>query len=179
LDDTALREALRELTARHESLRTCFPLIDGQVRTRPTESEAPLTIDGLEMAEAGSTGLPQQIGAWMAERTRIPFDLETGPLLRLCLLKIAAEDQVLFLNLHHLISDGWSMDLLVRELGELYASAVRRQPPRLAPLRIQYPDFAAWQRAWLQGGRLTRQFDPWNFRPTTRAPPSPATGAGT
>ena len=86
-----------------------------------------------------------------SEEASRPFDLVTGPLLRATLLRLAPEDHVLLLTMHHIISDGWSMGILYRELSVLYEAFAKGEPSPLPELPIQYADFAVWQREWLQG----------------------------
>jgi hypothetical protein len=105
-----------------------------------------------------------------AEEARQPFDLAVGPLLRVVLLRLAADEHILLLSMHHIVSDGWSMGVLTREMGELYAefSAGRGSP--LPALAIHYADFAVWQRQWLRGSVLAAQLDYWK-RQLAGAPP--------
>src|SRR5262249_17306570 len=92
------------------------------------------------------------------------FDLQQGPLWRALLLQVADEEHVLLLALHHVIADGWSLGILIRELGALYASRVRGQADTLATPRLQYADYAQWQRQWLQGEVLQKQLQYWRER---------------
>ena len=92
---------------------------------------------------------------------RQPFDLEAGPLLRAQLLRLAAEEHLLLLNLHHIASDGWSMGVLLRELSSVYTAFVSGHAPDLPELPIQYADYAVWQREWLQGEVLEEQLAYW------------------
>ncbi|MFC4436087.1 condensation domain-containing protein, partial [Cupriavidus respiraculi] len=90
-----------------------------------------------------------------------PFDLERGPLLRVRLLRLADDDHILLVTMHHIISDGWSMNVIVDEFARLYESFVLGIPARLADLPIQYADYAAWQKQWLEAGELERQLAYW------------------
>jgi hypothetical protein len=99
-----------------------------------------------------------------AEEAGRPFDLAKGPLLRVTLLRLAQEEHVLMLTIHHIVSDGWSMDVLLREVGALYGTLGEGQPSPLAELPIQYADYAIWQREWLQGDVLARQLSYWKER---------------
>jgi hypothetical protein len=96
-----------------------------------------------------------------SEEARRPFDLAHGPLLRVRLLRLSAEDHVVLFTMHHIISDGWSMGVLMRELGALYEAFTSGEPSPLAELPIQYADYAVWQRAWLSGEVLERQLEYW------------------
>ncbi|EKT4465671.1 amino acid adenylation domain-containing protein [Pseudomonas putida] len=156
LDLPALNAALDALVARHESLRTCFqdePVAHQQVLASlvlPIEVEqAPA---GLEQAEHEAL-----IAAFVDATLAQPFDLRQGPLLRARLLRLGEQDQVLVLALHHIIADGWSMQVLVRELVALYLG----QAATLAPLPIQYGDYAVWQRCWMEAGERERQLAYW------------------
>ena len=97
----------------------------------------------------------------VSDEASAPFDLEHGPLVRGRLVRMAADDHVLLLTMHHIVSDGWSMGVLHRELGALYAAFVRGQADPLPPLPVQYADYAAWQRRWVEGDVLQRQADYW------------------
>ncbi len=90
-----------------------------------------------------------------------PFDLVAGPLLRTTLLRLGPERHVLLLTMHHIVSDGWSMEILLRELVALYEAFAEGRPSPLPELPVQYADFAVWQRKWLGGGALARQLDYW------------------
>ncbi len=161
LDVEALRRALDEVVARHDVLRTTFALDGGQpVQVVRAASDLP----ALEVVDLRS--LPDDERQRAAERaaaesTLQPFDLATGPLLRRRLLRLADDESVLLLCLHHIVSDGWSMGVLGRELHALYAAFRRGEPSPLPPLPIQYADYARWQRGWLQGEALARQLGWW------------------
>ncbi|NJC68037.1 non-ribosomal peptide synthase/polyketide synthase, partial [Planosporangium flavigriseum] len=160
LNVAALRQAVTALVARHESLRTTFDASDGRgvQRIHPPQ-EVPLPV--LDLSD-----LPEDIGEaelqriLAAESTR-PFDLRTGPLLRPCLVRLAADEHVLSLALHHIVTDGWSMGVLLDELSTLYAVAVRDEAPDLPALPHQYADFAAWQRHALAGAAFDEHLDYW------------------
>src|SRR5207248_1260353 len=96
-----------------------------------------------------------------AEEARRPFDLAQGPLLRCCLVRLAATRHGLLVTMHHIVADGWSMEILVRELSALYEADVTGRPAPLAPLPVQYADFAHWQRCWLAGEVLESQLRYW------------------
>ncbi|WP_275543438.1 condensation domain-containing protein, partial [Mycobacterium avium] len=91
----------------------------------------------------------------------LPFDLANGPLLRVQLLKLAEQEHVLLLTLHHIVSDGWSMNVLIDEFIRCYDAHERHEQPQLAPLPIQYSDYALWQRRWLEAGEQARQLEYW------------------
>ncbi|HEX6288983.1 MAG TPA: condensation domain-containing protein, partial [Herpetosiphonaceae bacterium] len=160
LDDTALRQSLNGVIRRHEMLRTTFATIDGQpVQLIAPDLALPLPIEDLSGLEAPEREAAAR--ACAAQEARTAFDLARGPLLRAALLRLARHDHVLLLTLHHTIADGWSMGVLIRELAALYTAFVAGEPYRLAPLPIQYADFAIWQREWMQGEVLETQLAYW------------------
>jgi amino acid adenylation domain-containing protein len=177
----ALRRALETLAHRHESLRTVFPSRDG----RPLQVVHPPAPFALPVSDLSI--LPGDLAEREAERmaeedARRPFDVAAGPLFRAELIRVADEEWILLLNLHHVVADGWSIDILFRELAQAYAAHAEGRAPNLSPLAVQYPDYAAWQREWLTGPRLERQIRWWRERlagvpvlelPTDR--PRPAT----
>ncbi len=156
----ALQHAFSTLVARHESLRTTFPRIDGQP-VQQIHPPAPVELPVVDLSTLPADERAAQTEQQLAAIAQQPFDLQRGPLLRLLLLRVAPDDQILLLTLHHIIADGWSMDVIMREFGALYAAELAQQPAALPPLPIQYADFAVWQRQWLQGATLERQLDYW------------------
>ncbi|HEY4594401.1 MAG TPA: condensation domain-containing protein, partial [Thermoanaerobaculia bacterium] len=158
-----LAAALGEIVRRHETLRTTFREAEG----RPVQAIAPpgpweLPLVDLSGLPAGvRDGLAQ--GLAQEESTR-PFDLARGPLLRAALLRLAPAEHVLLLDMHHIVSDGWSLGVLVHEMTALYGAALAGAPSPLPELAVQYADFAVWQRGWLQGERLERQLAYWRER---------------
>ncbi|HLL47781.1 MAG TPA: condensation domain-containing protein, partial [Longimicrobiaceae bacterium] len=160
LDVGALRASLDELVRRHETLRTTFAESGGvPVQVVHPPARVPLPALDLE-ALPGPTRDPEAMRLAGAEASR-PFDLARGPLLRGTLIRLAGDDHVLCFNLHHIVSDGWSMQVLVREVSALYAAFSRGEAPRLPELPVQYADFAVWQRAWLSGETLEAQIGYW------------------
>jgi amino acid adenylation domain-containing protein len=160
LDVKALERTLSEMVRRHEVLRTTFTSVDGepvQVIGEAYEITLPI-IDLHEMAEAEREAEALRLAAEEAQR---PFDLSRGPLLRASLLRLGEREHVVLLTMHHIISDGWSMSVLVKEVGALYEAYTRGAESPLAELPIQYADYAAWQRGWLQGEVLERQLSYW------------------
>ncbi|HLM55240.1 MAG TPA: amino acid adenylation domain-containing protein [Pyrinomonadaceae bacterium] len=160
LNVAALERTLGEIVSRHESLRTSFGMSDGQpvqIIAPPAELCLPVSDlshlpEGGRMAEARSRA---------SEDARRPFDLERGPLYRLNLLRLGDEDHVLLFTMHHIVSDGWSMGVLVREVAELYSAFAEGEPSPLAELPIQYADFAHWQRTHLAGEVLETHWQYW------------------
>ncbi|MCG1043662.1 non-ribosomal peptide synthetase, partial [Mycetohabitans sp. B8] len=159
LNRLAWQQALDVLWARHEALRSVFVSVDGQpqVRLLPADAGMPLRWhDWREVDEANA-----QLTPFCTEEAHAPFDLAHGPLIRACGIQLADNEYVMLLVQHHIVSDGWSIGVLVRELSALYRAACDGQADPLPPLAIQYPDYAAWQRQWLSGERLEAQGDYW------------------
>jgi len=163
LNVEALHRTLEALIARHESLRTTFATVGAnpvQVIT-PTLSLALPMVDLSELPESEHEGEAVRLAAEEALR---PFDLSRGPLVRATLVRLGQEEYVLLLTMHHIISDGWSMGVLFRELGILYEAFSQNKPSPFEELQIQYADYAVWQREWLQGEVLEQQLRYWKKR---------------
>ncbi|HEV2847327.1 MAG TPA: condensation domain-containing protein, partial [Thermoanaerobaculia bacterium] len=161
LDATALRRTLTEVTRRHESLRTTFGEREGtpfQVIHPPAELALPLVdLSALPAAEAERLRLAR-------EEAPRPFDLGRGPLFRASLLRLADEDHVLLLNTHHIVSDGWSRGVLIREMAVLYETLAAGRPSPLPEPSLQYADYAVWQRGRLRGETLEAELAFWRDR---------------
>ncbi len=155
-----LSATLAEIVRRHETLRTRFVSVGGrplQEIAAEWRPELPvIDLRGLAPAVAAP-----QLQALVTGEQGSPFDLETGRLLRASLLRVGDEDAVLLFTMHHIISDGWSMGLLLRELAAIYPALSRGEASPLPDLPLQYVDFAVWQRGWLQGGVLDEQLGYW------------------
>ncbi len=167
LDRAALAGALDALTARHEALRTRLVGVAGQPvqQVDPAGTGFALATDDL----TGSADPAAELAALRRREAGEPFDLAGGPLARGRLVALGPDRHVLLLTLHHVLADGWSMDVLARELGALYAALRRGEADPLPPLRVQYADYAAWQRDWLSGPVAERQREFW-ARALTGAP---------
>ncbi|WP_215544475.1 non-ribosomal peptide synthetase [Amycolatopsis sp. CA-230715] len=152
LDRDALARALDALVARHEALRTRLVEVDG---------EAVQVVDPPEQGFALRIDEHAEVAALQREEASTPFDLARGPVVRGRLVVLAPDHHVLLLTMHHIVSDGWSMGVLARELGETYAAFTRGKPDPLPPLPVQYADYAAWQRDWLTGDVLAKQREYW------------------
>ncbi|WP_316186189.1 non-ribosomal peptide synthase/polyketide synthase [Bradyrhizobium sp. SZCCHNR31011] len=160
LDGPALQCAFSEIVRRHANLRTRFELVDGR---------GVQVIDETQAFRIGFTDLgalereERQIEArrLINDHARQPFDLRTGPLLRAMLVKLGEREHLLLVNMHHIISDGWSLRVLLRELGLLYRAEVEGRTASLPNLAVQYADYALWQRNWLDGDVLSRYVDHW------------------
>jgi NRPS condensation-like uncharacterized protein len=160
LDLVALGQTFNEIVRRHEALRTTFAMVEGQVTQIVAPSyELSLTVADLrETPVSDREGVARKIAIAVAQ---CPFDLTVGPLLRVKLLQLDEADYILILNLHHIVSDGWSIGVLVRELGVLYTAFTEGKPSLLPDLSIQYADFAHWQREYLQGEVLESHLSYW------------------
>nr|UYH37520.1 amino acid adenylation domain-containing protein [Myxococcaceae bacterium MCy9487] len=169
LDLELLRGSLDELLRRHESLRTTLVREEGlPVQRVATEARLALPVTGLEhLPEAQQLA---EVKRQVAEESARPFDLERGPLLRARVLKLTNNSHVLLLVMHHIISDGWSLGVLLRELSTLYGASSQGAPSPLPELPIQYADFAHWQREYLSGEVLEKQLRYWK-KQLTHAPP--------
>ncbi|RKI64410.1 amino acid adenylation domain-containing protein [Corallococcus sp. AB049A] len=161
LDEAALKGSLDALMARHEALRTTFRMEAGQpVQHIHARASVPLEHVDLSTLEDAEARLHEAERLATLESQR-PFDLERGPVIRALLLRLAKDEHVLVLHLHHIVSDGWSLGVMVRELTALYAALREDRPPALPELPVQYADYALWQRAWLQGEALEAQLEWW------------------
>ncbi|WP_437305951.1 amino acid adenylation domain-containing protein [Sorangium sp. So ce388] len=163
LDVALLRESLAALVRRHESLRTTFGVASGEpVQVIDPEGAPAFEVVDLSAAPAAEQGASvQRLAEGRAER---PFDLGRGPLLRVTAIQLREDELVLVVVVHHIVADGWTMNVLVAELAELYAAARAARPPALRPLPVQYADFAVWQRRWMQGPVREALLGAWRER---------------
>ena len=166
LNTQSLNNAWHEILKRHETLRTTFGLVDGQVM----QFIAPEAQSSLALMDLTKDNL-SQAELLLGKQAQEIFDLANGPLVRLMVLKLGTEDHILSLTMHHIIVDGWSLMVLMREMAELYAAFNEHRPNRLAPVMIQYADFAWWQRQRLSGDFLEQQLSYWR-KQLSKAPPA-------
>ncbi|MBW3654991.1 MAG: amino acid adenylation domain-containing protein, partial [Gemmatimonadetes bacterium] len=169
LDADALRWSLDEVVRRHEALRTVFREVDGA----PAQVMVPaagLALPELDLRPLDADARSAALGRHVRDEAARPFDLAAGPLMRAALLWLDGEEAVLLVTMHHIVSDGWSMRVLVREVAALYEARVTNQPSPLADMAVQYADYAAWQRAWLAGAVLEERLAYWRAR-LAGAPP--------
>ncbi|HYH81146.1 MAG TPA: amino acid adenylation domain-containing protein, partial [Longimicrobium sp.] len=160
LSREALVRALDGLVARHEVLRTAFPTVDGE----PEQHVAPAAGSRFHLVDHDLSGVADaeaELVRLAAAEAEAEFDLARGPLVRGRLVRLGMDDHALLVTLHHIVSDGWSMGVFVRELGELYGAFARGEADPLPALPVQYADYAAWQRRWVAGDVLRRQGDYW------------------
>jgi hypothetical protein len=176
IDQAAMSASLQGLVERHETLRTRF-IEDEDGPWQIVEPNAELRLERQDVADL------EELANCAAAEGRMPFDLQKGPLLRARLLRLGPRDHALLLTLHHIVCDGWSLGVLLREWSELYGAARGGRVPRLKPLPVQYADYAVWQREWLAAPEFERQMNYWRERladieplnlATGRAPPSRA-----
>src|SRR5215207_10936369 len=160
LDVAVLERSLNEIIRRHESLRTTFESVDGEP-LQLVKATSPLGLAVTDLRALPEHEREAQAQRLTLEEGQQPFDLKRGPLLRASLLRLGEESFVLLLTLHHIITDGWSAGVMLRELTALYTAFSRGQPSPLPPLPIQYADYAVWQQDWLQGEVLDRHLDYW------------------
>ncbi|HKV09763.1 MAG TPA: amino acid adenylation domain-containing protein [Thermoanaerobaculia bacterium] len=169
LDLAALGRALTEVVRRHEVLRSTFEEgEEGPVQVVAPAAAVPLP--RVDLASLPGEAREAELSRLVAEEARRPFDLARGPVLRAAVLRLGGEDHVLFVSLHHIVSDAWSKGVFVRELSALYGAFSRGLPSPLPELPVQYADFADWQRRWLQGDVLAAQVEHWRQR-LAGAPP--------
>ncbi len=191
LDPLALTNALRALTARHEVLRTAIEMFDDRLVQRIA---SPPCLDVLWIDVSGPSGLSAQsseqagaIARLRARFARASFTLNRPPLWRVAILRFAPDRHLICCTLHHIIADGWSIGILLRDVVALYEAASTGESPRVPPLPVQYADYAAWQRRTLTGDRLALHLDYWRTQladapplalPTDRPRPAIASGRG-
>ena len=163
LDVAALSRALNEIVRRHEVLRTTFAAVDG-TPVQVIAAELTLTVRVKDLS-AVPQGEQESRLQWLAlDEAQTAFDLQAGPPIRAQLVKLGVDEHLALFTVHHIVSDGWSMGVLVRELAALYAAFVRGEPSPLPELVLQYADFASWQRGWLQEEVLATQTRYWTHR---------------
>ncbi|SMC29919.1 amino acid adenylation domain-containing protein, partial [Andreprevotia lacus DSM 23236] len=160
LDTAALQAAINDTVARHAALRTTFALHD-EVPYQHIAEQLQLELAVVELGETAENERDEHALVLARIETEIPFDLQTGPLLRATVYRIAADNHLLLLVLHHIVTDGWSSSVLVNELAEHYRARLAGDHAMLPQLAMQYADFARWQRQWLASGVLRQQLDYW------------------
>ncbi|OHV53272.1 non-ribosomal peptide synthetase [Photorhabdus temperata] len=161
VDIAAWQQALNALFARHEALRSVFMVVDGQPQVRLLAPD-----NGLPLSQHDLRGIPEAetvLERLSTEEVYTPFDLMSGPLIRAFLIRLRDDEYQFLLTQHHIISDGWSINVLIREFSTLYTAFLAKQPDPLPPLTIQYPDYAAWQRQWLSAEHTQIQSDYWRM----------------
>ncbi|MDE1165525.1 MAG: non-ribosomal peptide synthase/polyketide synthase [Pseudomonas sp.] len=160
LDVECFERALQALIHRHESLRTTFPSQDGKAWQQVSQ-QSDVVMQCLDLSKQSPAQCQARIEQLAEQQAHAPFDLEHGPLLRVCLVKSGEREHHLLITLHHIVTEGWAMDIFARELGALYEAFVDERESPLAPLPVQYLDYSAWHRQWLENGEMQRQLDYW------------------
>jgi amino acid adenylation domain-containing protein len=156
----ALRRSIEMVVKRHESLRTTFPTVDG-LPVQKISDQISVPLREIDLGALPDAELERETRRLTVEEARRPFDLENGPLLRTAVLRRRPGDALLLFTIHHIISDAWSTDLFFRELTAAYDALCRGLRPNLPLLRLQYADFAIWQRAQMKGDLLRSQLSYW------------------
>ncbi|WP_448124939.1 non-ribosomal peptide synthase/polyketide synthase [Pseudomonas veronii] len=159
----AMQQAFASLVERHETLRTVFQR-QADERLAQVAAQPALAIEQHDLSDLAPAEREQAVNAAATRQSLLPFDLEHGPLLRVQLLKLDEQEHVLLLTLHHIVSDGWSMNVLIDEFIRFYDAHERNEAPQLPALPIQYSDYALWQRRWLEAGEQARQLEYWQAR---------------
>ncbi len=160
LDVACFEAALQALIQRHETLRTTFPSRNGVAHQR-VSSENGVRLAWKDFSALEREAREQRLQQLADSEAHLPFDLETGPLLRACLVKAAEQEHYFVLTLHHIVTEGWAMDIFARELSALYEAFIEQRESPLPPLPVQYLDYSVWQRQWLESGERQRQLDYW------------------
>ena len=160
LSFAAMNGALAEIARRHETLRTTFGAENGKP-AQFISSSNPVAIRYIDLSQLSSERWEGTAVELTDRETDRPFDLTTGPLFRAVLLRLTEHEHALVVTMHHIISDGWSMGVLVKEISDLYNAFVKGDPSSLDELPVQYADFSVWQRNWLQGPVLEEQLSFW------------------
>ncbi|PHM65752.1 Amino acid adenylation [Xenorhabdus stockiae] len=161
LDQVALQAALDRIVARHEILRTTIAVIDGETRQIIGNPDSGFSLISQDLSLLSPTEQQTALKAAEQAEAEQPFDFTQGPLVRAQLLKISDEYHILLVTQHHIVSDGWSLNVLIKEFSTLYQAFCQQQPDPLPRLPIQYADYAVWQQQWLQGDKLAQQVNYW------------------
>ncbi|MBY0573516.1 MAG: amino acid adenylation domain-containing protein, partial [Undibacterium sp.] len=161
LDHPALSRAFSSILERHESLRTYFTLGDDAQVRQIIQPAKDMVVAVTDLSQMSADERDAKVFALLKAETTTGFDLSGDLMLRVRLLKLAQDEHILLVTMHHIASDGWSMTILINEFARLYTAYVEGQAYPLAPLAIQYADYAHWQRNWLQGQVLNSQLDYW------------------
>jgi len=160
LDVKSLEQSLNAMVQRHEVLRTSFGWVDGLAIQIVAENDyVPLVVD--DVSQLSQDQRQAEATRLVAKSLDQPFDLKSGPVLRSRLIRVSPDEHVLAITVHHISFDGWSADIFLSELATFYAAALKGEPARLEELPVQYADFAAWQREWLQGDIVDAQLEYW------------------
>jgi amino acid adenylation domain-containing protein len=160
LDLEVLERVINEIVRRHEVLRTRFEVEAGEPR-QVIDEWRPRRLERMDLANLNKEEREEEASRIAREEAETGFDLRRGPLLRVKILELEEEEHVLLFTMHHIVSDEWSMEILIREVRTLYQAYSAGEPSPLEELEIQYADFAVWQREWLKGERLDAELEYW------------------
>ncbi|MBN1888044.1 MAG: amino acid adenylation domain-containing protein [Thermoflexales bacterium] len=160
LDVGALEQCLNELVRRHETLRTSFASVDGQA-VQIISPPFPVRLVLIHLEDLPASERKTRMADLLLEQVQQPFDLSQSPVFRVSLLRLGEREHVLLTVTHHIVFDGWSRDIFIRELFALYQAFAAGAVPQLPALPVQYVDYAAWQHEWLQGAVLQAQLTYW------------------
>ncbi|HYW12347.1 MAG TPA: amino acid adenylation domain-containing protein, partial [Longimicrobium sp.] len=187
LDVAVLERALTEVVRRHEALRTVFRLF-GEAPRQVVLPPAPVPLPRTDLSHLPEDARTAALRERMAQEAARPFDLDAGPLFRVSLVRLAPEEHVLIVGMHHIVSDGWSLGVLIRDMAAIYDAFLHGRPSPLPELSVQYADMAVWQRENLEGDALDQQVAYWREQlagapavldlPTDRPRPAVQTFAG-
>ena len=192
---SVLEQAFATLSERHESLRTTFCRSSAQANTQAGTQDiqiihppAAISIEQVDLQALDETAQAQAVQHHSQQEAQYCFDLETGSLLRVLLLRLKSDEHILLVTMHHIVSDGWSMTVFAREIILLYQTYANAQPLRMPPMLTQYADYAVWQQQWLRGAVLQEKLDYWQHQlsgtlpvldlPTDRPRPAVRSGQG-
>ncbi|WP_338426260.1 amino acid adenylation domain-containing protein [Sphingopyxis kveilinensis] len=160
VDERILERTINEIVRRHEALRTTFEVIDGQP-AQVVKASLKLPLNKVDLRSRSGVAREEDVERFIYAESRRPFDLRTGPLLNASLVRLNSSQSFLMLVMHHIVSDGWSMSVLNRELTAIYMAFLNGRPSPLPELAVQYPDFAVWQADWFRGELLQKQLGYW------------------
>jgi amino acid adenylation domain-containing protein len=160
LEVTLLEQSLNEIIRRHETLRTTFTTVNGQPM-QIIAASLKLSLSVIDYQKSIESQGDAAVEQFLTEQSQQPFDLTQGLLLRAKLLRLAPQEHILLLEMHHIISDGWSTEVFLQEMASLYKAFLAGTSSPLPKISIQYKDFAHWQRQWLQGEILQTQLSYW------------------
>ncbi|HJP95294.1 MAG TPA: amino acid adenylation domain-containing protein, partial [Pyrinomonadaceae bacterium] len=169
LNVTALERSFCEIIRRHEVLRTSFTSVDGKA-VQIVHPAQPISIAREDLSELAVDERDERVQQLALAEARVPFDLNCAPLIRLRLLRLATDEHVLLLTMHHIVSDEWSARIFINEIGALYRAFVRDELSPLPELPIQYADYAEWQAGWLKSEQAAEQLTYWKKQLTGELP---------
>ncbi|MBD2040241.1 condensation domain-containing protein, partial [Microcoleus sp. FACHB-672] len=169
LNLAALEQSFNEIIQRHEALRTSFVEMKGEL-AQIIHSTVKITLPVIDLSEVPASNRDAEVRRLAIEDAVKLFDLTQCPLLRATLLRLNSQEHITLLTMHHIVSDGWSMGVFIKELAALYEAFCAGNPSPLPELPVQYADFAVWQRQWLQGEVLQSQLNYWKQQLSGRCP---------